>query len=146
MVSVGLHLLRIHPPDAHSVMVRTLSTAANERLPMVASVESRSLRDGMPVSVIACRDVPPRAIGKPLPDLGVEQPASAVATNVRRVLARPDDGSRRCRPREDARYELRAAPCEPPPGSRDHPGNVRGHRTSEAPPLTAEARGTVRSG
>ena len=55
---------------------------------------------------------------------------SAVPTNVHRVLARPDDASRRCRPREDARYELRAAPCEAPPGSRDHPGNVCGHRTS----------------
>ena len=42
--------------------------------------------------------------------------ASAVATNVHRVLARPDDASRRCRPREDARYELRAAPCETPSG------------------------------
>ena len=58
---------------------------------------------------------------------------SAVPTNVHRVLARPDDPSRRCRPREDARYELRAAPCEAPPGSRDHPGNVRGHRTSDSP-------------
>src|SRR3954447_5050530 len=56
--------------------------------------------------------------------------SSAAATNVHRVLAHPDDDSRRCRPREDARYELQAAPCESPPGSRDHPGNVRGHRTS----------------
>ena len=47
--------------------------------------------------------------------------ASAVSRNVHRVLAGPDDASRRCRPREDARYELRAAPCETPPGSRDHP-------------------------
>ncbi len=58
--------------------------------------------------------------------------ASAVSRNVHRVLAGPDDASRRCRPREDARYELRAAPCETPPGSRDHPGNVPGHRTSRA--------------
>ena len=56
---------------------------------------------------------------------------SAVSRNVHRVLAGPDDASRRCRPREDARYELRAAPCEAPPGSRDHPGNVPGHRTSD---------------
>ena len=42
---------------------------------------------------------------------------SAAPTDVCRVLARPGGASRRCRPREDARYELRAAPCEAPPGS-----------------------------
>ena len=49
-------------------------------------------------------------------------------------LARPGDASRRCRPCEYTRYELRAAPCEAPPGSRDRPGDVRGHRTSGRTP------------
>ena len=43
--------------------------------------------------------------------------ASAAPTNAHQVLGRPGDASRCCRPREDARYELRAAPCEAPPGS-----------------------------
>src|SRR6185436_368128 len=34
--------------------------------------------------------------------------SSAAPTNVRRVLARPDDASPRCRPRDYARYECRA--------------------------------------
>src|SRR5689334_1811853 len=63
---------------------------------------------------------------------------SAVTTNVHRVPRAP---SRRTRlaalppsriPR--ARYELRAAPCDAPPGSRDRPANVRGHRTSHLHP------------
>jgi hypothetical protein len=81
--------------------------------------------------------------------------AGAAPTDVHRVLARPDDASRRCCPREDARYELRAAPSpshpasfvgfrppgEAPPGSRDHPGNVRGHRTSPARRVSRTAPG-----
>ena len=56
-------------------------------------------------------------------------------------LARPDGPSRRCRPRKYARYELRAAPCEEPPGSRDEPGNVRGHRTSSVSRLYVVVHG-----
>ena len=72
--------------------------------------------------------------------------ASAVSRNVHRVLEGPDDASQRCRPREDARYELRAAPCETPPGSRDHPGNVPGHRTSSMSRSASMARYRVQSG
>src|SRR3978361_1378287 len=68
---------------------------------------------------------------------------SAVSRNVHRVLAGPGDVSRRCRPREGARYEHRAAPSETPPGPPEHPGNVPGHRTDMEVGLSRGQGGAV---
>src|SRR5690242_2240197 len=62
---------------------------------------------------------------------------SAVATNVCRALAGPGGASRRCRRRRYVQYRRLLRLARHPPGSRDHPDDVHGHRTGPDPTTCA---------
>ncbi|MFC4945147.1 universal stress protein [Pseudonocardia sp. GCM10023141] len=82
------------------------------------------------------------------------QYGSAATTNVHRAPRAPRRPLAALPTLRTPRYELWPAPCQEPPGSRDEPGNVRGHPTSvavlttlscsdPAQALVAESRGAA---
>jgi enoyl-CoA hydratase len=123
-----------HSPDALAGMkamyragldTPPAAALAAERAALLAHLDSPTVAEGL---AAFAGHRPPDFAGDRFP---VRCPRTSTG-----LLARSDDASQRRRPREDARYDLRAVPCEAPPDSRDRPGKVHGHRTSPGGSMT----------